>query len=200
MNGDENSSRDMGRFVDACHAISDAAAVHVLVVHHSGKDSTKGARGHSSLRAATDVELEVAPGVITVTKSRDYTTGTRFGFRLESVELGANRHGRTVTTAVAVDADPPTKATKAPALKGRQKSVMDALATALADHGQPSPSGSSASPNSNVVEFGTWENAAIRALPGENPDWRKRDRFKSAAKTLQLKGIVGQVDGWVWPV
>ena len=32
---------------------------HVLIIHHSGKDKNKGARGHTSLRAAVDTEIEI---------------------------------------------------------------------------------------------------------------------------------------------
>jgi hypothetical protein len=35
------------------------AGPHLMVVHHCGKDEAKGARGHSSLRAATDTEIEL---------------------------------------------------------------------------------------------------------------------------------------------
>ena len=61
MTGNENAPEDMGSFVAACGRIREACEGHVLVVHHCGKDAAKGARGHSSLRAATDVELEVTP-------------------------------------------------------------------------------------------------------------------------------------------
>jgi len=30
-----------------------------MIIHHSGKDKNKGARGHSSLRAAVDTEIEI---------------------------------------------------------------------------------------------------------------------------------------------
>ena len=63
MIGNENSPEDMGRCVAAAAAIREAADTHVLIVHHTGKDTARGARGHSSLRAATDVELEVEHGL-----------------------------------------------------------------------------------------------------------------------------------------
>ena len=75
MTGNENAPEDMGRFVAACGRIREAREGHVLVVHHCGKDQARGARGHSSLRAATDVELEVTNGedggCVRVTKHRD---------------------------------------------------------------------------------------------------------------------------------
>ena len=114
MTGNENAPDDMGQFVAACGRIREASEGHVLVVHHCGKDLARGARGHSSLRAATDVELEVtsgeAGGCIAVTKHRDERGGSRFGFRLEQVELGTNARGRVVTTCVTVDTEAPAKA------------------------------------------------------------------------------------------
>ena len=199
MVGNENLGDDMGRYVAACGRISECNDAHVMTVHHTGKDLSKGARGHSSLRAAMDAELEVTPGLIHPTKVRDGATDGLFGFRIQPVELGENRHGRTVTAAVALDAAPPTKATRAPALSPQQKCLMGSLATAIADHGQPAPPGSNVPPNLSVVEFGRWEDAAILALPSNSPAWRRRSHFRRAAETLQTKGIVGQMDGWVWP-
>jgi hypothetical protein len=111
MTGNENAPDDMGRFVAACGRLREAGETHVLVVHHSGKDAARGARGHSSLRAATDVELEVTSGegggAVRVTKHRDEAGGAAYGFRLEPVELGTNAKGRTVTTCVAVESETP---------------------------------------------------------------------------------------------
>ena len=50
--GDENSPRDMGGFVQQCDRLRFATGAHLLAVHHAGKDESKGARGHSLLRAA----------------------------------------------------------------------------------------------------------------------------------------------------
>jgi RecA-family ATPase len=105
MVGNENAPEDMGAFVAGCGIIQEALGCHVLVVHHCGKDEARGARGHSSLRAATDIEIEVAEGeegtrTAKVTKHRDEATGGVFAFKLDVVELGTNRLGRTVTTEV----------------------------------------------------------------------------------------------------
>jgi hypothetical protein len=91
MIGDENGPKDMGAFVAACSSIRDRLATHVLIVHHSGKDLLRGARGHSCLRAATDVEAELAAdnGIHTakMNKMRDEAGGLVFGFKLE-VSIG----------------------------------------------------------------------------------------------------------------
>lgn len=58
VGGDENTSRDMGAVVAAGDKIRRAAGSCVLMVHHSGKDLSAGARGSGALRAAVDTEWE----------------------------------------------------------------------------------------------------------------------------------------------
>lgn len=101
----ENAGEDMARLVSAGDRIRQETGAHVMFVHHSGKDSAKGARGHSSLRAAIDTELEVtaeAPiHTVTVTKQRDLDTkGQRLSGRFVAVELGHNQWGSPVTACV----------------------------------------------------------------------------------------------------
>jgi hypothetical protein len=67
--GNENAPEHMTKWIDRAHNIAPGKLV--VGIHHSGKDVTKGGRGHSSLRGATDCEIEVADGVITVRKLRD---------------------------------------------------------------------------------------------------------------------------------
>lgn len=45
--GDENSG-DMAEFINGCNTIAREVGAHVSVIHHSGKDDSKGARGSSS--------------------------------------------------------------------------------------------------------------------------------------------------------
>lgn len=56
---DENDSKSMGEVIGAAKAIQAELGGLVLLVHHTGKDATKGLRGHSSLHAALDAAIEV---------------------------------------------------------------------------------------------------------------------------------------------
>lgn len=94
--GDENSSVDMGALQKHLDIIRMILKAHVFVIHHSGKDSAKGARGHSLLRAATDTEIEVSNGVVRVTKQRDMEGDFKRSFTLEDEFLGNNKHGEVV--------------------------------------------------------------------------------------------------------
>jgi RecA-family ATPase len=63
--GNENASEDMGAFVRNVDRVRSATSAHTMIVHHSGKNKAAGARGHSSLRAATDTEIEIDQRIVT---------------------------------------------------------------------------------------------------------------------------------------
>lgn len=98
--GDENGSVDMGAMVKHLDRLRSATGAHIMVVHHSGKDRAKGARGHSLLRAATDTEIEIADREISVTKQRDLDGSFIKGFDLEVIELGRDADGDAITSCV----------------------------------------------------------------------------------------------------
>ncbi len=56
---DENSSKDMGLIIDGMKKIQSQCEGLVICVHHTGKDVSKGLRGHSSLLAALDSAIQV---------------------------------------------------------------------------------------------------------------------------------------------
>lgn len=210
MTGNENAPDDMGRFVAACSRIREAGDTHVLVVHHSGKDTAKGARGHSCLRAATDVELEVtngeAGGCIKVTKSRDDMGGRTFGFRLETVELGTNTKGRTVTTCVTLEADAPAREERKPKPRPRrlgdvEKIVLECLDAALADHGRPAEEAGAIARDiprhATVVRRDALDRAADRYM-ADRAGNKRREATGRAIDSLQARGMVKHVDGWLW--
>jgi hypothetical protein len=102
---DENAAPAIAALMEGLDLIRRVTGAHIMLVHHSGKDTSKGARGHSSLRAAIDTELELTRdeiGVITaeVRKQRDGPTGYKFTYTLRQVHLGDDQDGDQVTTCV----------------------------------------------------------------------------------------------------
>jgi hypothetical protein len=96
--GNENASEDMGAFITAAGAIQGKYECSLLVVHHAGKDATKGLRGHSSLLGAVDTELEIIriegaqppKGILHISKQKDGEDGQRIGFRMVEVTTGSS--------------------------------------------------------------------------------------------------------------
>lgn len=104
--GDENSGKDTSAVVATVDAIRAKSTAHVLLIHHCGKDEARGARGHSSLRAATDTEIEItrpdaaSPSVVSVKKQRDLPVAEILCFSLMPVHLGIDRRGVPITSCV----------------------------------------------------------------------------------------------------
>lgn len=107
---DENDSRDMGAFIQGCDAIKQATGATVLVVHHSGKDETKGARGSSAFRAALDAEYrigrensDVTALVAACTKMKDAEEPKESAYDLKSVEVFTDTDGEEIVSMVVID-------------------------------------------------------------------------------------------------
>lgn len=104
--GDESSSVDMGLVVQAFCKIKDSTEAHVMLVHHTGKDVSRGARGHSNLRGAADTEIEIKRDdankliIAQITKQRDLPLISPMAFSLQPVVLGQNNYGETVTSCI----------------------------------------------------------------------------------------------------
>lgn len=104
--GDENSGKDMGTAVKTIDVVRAETEAHICVIHHCGKDAAKGARGHSSLRAAIDTEIEIVHPegdkfrTATVVKQRDLAPIPPLCFSLDIVEVGRTHRGKPITSCV----------------------------------------------------------------------------------------------------
>jgi hypothetical protein len=96
--GDENSAKDMGAYVNNMKYIQHHADTGIIVVHHSGKDQLAGARGSSALQAATDTEMEVKIEKnyrqVEVKKQRTGKAGMVVKFNLSVKDLGKDDRGK----------------------------------------------------------------------------------------------------------
>lgn len=88
IGADENSSKDMSTAVAALDELRLAAGSCVLIVHHSGKDMSAGARGHTALLGAADTMLKLGTtdGIVMLSqeKQKHHPNGNAQRFRLES--------------------------------------------------------------------------------------------------------------------
>lgn len=102
--GNENSGEDMGLALGHCKRLSQTSGAMVLLIHHSGKDLSKGARGWSGIHAAADVVYEVThlgdDRFIEEIKQKDSISGRKFGFKLKPVVLGKDEDGDEVSSCV----------------------------------------------------------------------------------------------------
>jgi len=140
--GDENSGEHMGVLVKHADLIREATGAHICFVHHSGKNRALGARGHSSLRAAVDTELEISRdegsdhSVIKVVKQREMEMDDDMHFRIKPVKLGVNKYEEDVVSCVVEHIDKPEEVPSGGKLTPVQEFVYDAVILAATDFGK----------------------------------------------------------------
>ena len=90
--GDENSASEMSSFISNLDRLSEEFKATVLIVHHAGKDPSRGARGSSAFRAALDHEIRVTKpetGITNLTceKAKDAEPFPPMSFRLKQSDV-----------------------------------------------------------------------------------------------------------------
>ena len=100
IGGDENSAQDVGAFNLAVEALIEQTGACVAIIHHTGKDKSKGARGSSALVAAVDTEIQVDEGQVITHKQRDMEEAAPVGFKLQTVVVGIDSDGDEQTSCV----------------------------------------------------------------------------------------------------
>jgi hypothetical protein len=127
---DENSSADMGRIISNAQLLQRETNGLVVLIHHTGKDASRGARGHSSLFASLDAAIEVKRPASGRewhrAKVKDGEDGVTTPFRLEQVALGTDEDGDEISSCVAVGDLFRTTQPKTPSGKN-QRPVLAAL-------------------------------------------------------------------------
>lgn len=178
---DENAAKDMGRVIEHCKQLHKATGATVLLVHHSGKDDSKGARGWSGLRAAADAEIEVSRyadhRTAAVTKMKDGEDGAEFAFKLVPVEMGVDSDGDPITSCV-VEQLPvvPKGSRKEPRPGTVERTLLDSI--------RDNPSADQQVSVSGAID------AAMPLLPQPQGRDTRRQHLMRALRTLASKGFI----------
>jgi len=198
--GNENASEDMGAVIASAGRIKDACGCFVLFIHHSGKDESKGSRGHSSLKAAAECEIQIeheAGGtrVVLATKVRDAEARRIGAFNLHPVEMGER-----VSCAV-MPCDVPVSRSSAPKLTAAERVAFDALHAVLkvsrkcagADEVK-----AGAKVGQTVADFEEWRAECYEQRIADGEPSALRVAFNRAKIGLQAKGRIGIRAEAVW--
>lgn len=201
---DENDSAAMGAIIAATKSIQAGLGGLVLLVHHTGKDQTKGLRGHSSLHAALDTAILVSRHdnrrEWRTAKSKDGSDEKAYPFRLESVVLGEDEYGDEITSCAIVKVDQSENGVmKSKPIKGvNQRIVWDALGPLFRAAGVAAPEGAPKElppgrPCLSVED-------AINNIKGRitADEDQKRYRTKVAIDGLVSNGHLCLMNGYLW--
>lgn len=127
--GDENSSEAMGKVISHCQLLHSLTGAMVVLVHHAGKDVSRGARGWSGIKGAMDCELEIQRDgeqrTLRVSKQKDGEDGQGWGFRLNPVSLGLDVDGDPVTSCVVAWGDMPSARGRGLPPEGWQRTIFE---------------------------------------------------------------------------
>lgn len=198
---DENAPSDMTRMVGIFDRIRHETGVHVLVVHHTGKDEERGGRGHSSLRAAVDVEVQVTRDragtrYCHITKGRDDADGQTFGFGLKVVSVGVDEDGDDISTCVLEeDVAPPQRTNQVKLNKGDQE-ALSWLEEAIVEFGEY-PEATLPAGIGRVVTKNSWM-AIARKRTAESSDDALRKQITRATTNLTVAHKIAVHSPYIW--
>jgi putative DNA primase/helicase len=197
---DENSSVDMGNIIAAAKQLQIQIGGLVLLVHHTGKDATKGLRGHSSLYASLDGAIEVVKANAyrewSVAKSKDDVTGDAHSFNLKVIQVSFDDENEEITSCVVVPDDGVNNMRHRiiPPKSGNLKIIWDALSNLFFDTTHFGQGGAPAgTPCIRLDE--AIEKTRTRLVC---PEKRRTERTQAAVTALITKGLLRHQDGWLW--
>lgn len=194
--GDENSGKDLGIALQHCKSLNRECGCPVMLIHHSGKDASKGARGHSSLRAAADAELEVIRAddarAMTITKMKDGEDGQEFGFRLQVVQTGEVDEDLEPITSCVVEH---TDGGAAPARPAKKRRGQGANERALVDtfHDMMELG----NPDTGIPKF-ELRNKAIAIRFGDSATHSQKTNMDRSLRTLISENVLREAGGMLF--
>ena len=200
---DENSGKDMSAAMAALRELQTRVFnLTIIIIHHAGKDGSRGMRGHSSLLAAVDVAIEVdrsskGLGRWSVRNARRNPTGATGHFRLKQVSLPAGEFsfaGKQLKTCILEEID---EVVKGISLSHKAMQALDIL---------KSLEGTKTGVPCDVAPHGVAVKAAFfKAHLKENifdqpsDDARRKAEDRAVAQLINA-GKIGRLDDVVWTV
>jgi len=202
--GNENAPETMTAIIQHCDHLREHSGATIAIVHHSGK-ADNGARGHSSLRAATDTEIELTVDedaglrFAKATKQRDIESGKQFAFELRVVELGCDEDGDPVTSCYLLPADEERVSEATVKLTKNETTILNCFTQLQGELvGGPNKGGT------GYPETGTrWaidEEELKNHFYGKATAANKRQAYQRAIEGLISKGEMAKNEGVFWLV
>lgn len=205
---DENSAQETGTVIAVADDLKETFACTVALVHHEGKDETRGARGTSALRGAWDAAYQIVSRgkrmTMTVVDQKEAEAGQMLRFNMEEVAVGI---GRTSLVPV-LDETPGHEAGHLPGQTGHRRDIggqsgiaLQVLRDALASPEAVAVPWFSEMPTGTGdltgVHVEIWRRRFYERMPTITAEARKK-AFQRAVENLTRLRFIGVRDPWVW--
>ncbi len=200
---DENSGKDMSAAMAALRELQTRVFnLTIIIIHHGGKDGSRGMRGHSSLLAAVDVAIEVdrsskGLGRWSVRSARRNPTGATGHFRLKQVSLPHNEFslaGKQLKTCIFEKMDAVGKGIT---LSDKDIQVLDILKSL---EGTNAGNPCEVAPNRVAVNVTVFRAKLKATIFDQTSDDARRKAADRAVAQLINAGKIGRSDDLVWTV
>ena len=202
MPGGDEGAEAMSAFVAACDRIRAETGAAVNVIHHTGKDTSKGSRGSTVLPFGADTVIEVTRDTTTniasarLNKQRDGAIGPLLNFTLKVIEVGTDVDGDTITSCVIEYTDRKPAKTTTPT----QRRAIEVLHNVLIEQGKPAPDAKHYPAGARVADVATWRDSLFKAGVLDKDASNPRQPFKRLRDGMIERGLIGEWDGLVWAV
>ena len=202
---DENSSSDMGLTLAGAKFLEQAIEGLVVLIHHTGKDQSKGPRGHSSLYGALDAALVVTKDDKKMTKAwrqekaKDGPDEESFGFRLQQHIIGKDEDGANETSCT-VESERSSLPPMPEPSSSRQKPAFKAIKSLI---GRSSFTGMAGAPfYANCTSLDLAVIAVVGTLgtvdQGKRKNTSKRLIEQLCSNGYLKSGLDDEGDAWYW--
>lgn len=185
--GNENAADDVGFAINQCKEIHKETGALVILIHHSGKDAERGARGWSGLKGAADTEIEIIrlgdARKGRISKQKDGDDSFEWGFKLDILDIGTDEDGDTITSCVYISTNSIPLAEQKPRALGKYEQIVINTFVAL-----------------NIYSIDMEEIIEIckKSMAYDiNKEDRRRDNIIRAINALKSKNLIDIVDGHI---
>ncbi len=202
--GNENSPDDIGKVIARFDHLRDAMNVHVMLVHHKGKDMSRGGRGHSKLGCDIDTVIDIVgvtgdTGVIQLPKQKDDMKISALGFKRITKEIGKREEDGEPITTCAIDECKVTAITDFEEgglkLGENEKLALRALDAASETGGEIVPGSDLENPKHKVKDA-LWRASFVEMYGINNAS--ARSAYSRAKKSLTIKDLVVHMGKEEW--
>ena len=200
---DENSGKDMSAAMAALRQLQTRVFnLTIIIIHHGGKDGSRGMRGHSSLLAAVDVAIEVdrsskGLGRWSVRSARRNPTGATGHFRLKQVSLPHSEFslaGKQLKTCILEEMD---EVVEGISLSHKAMQALDILKSL---EGTKTGIPCNVAPNRVAVNVTAFKADLKAKIFGQSSDDARRKAADRVVAQLINAGKIGRLDDLVWTV
>jgi hypothetical protein len=198
---DENSAKEMGIVVENGAMIQKELGATLLVVHHCGKDASKGLRGSSAIFGAVDSLLQVIRDGLNVSllveNHKDSEDGMIMKFEAKPVELARDKDGKLRTSLVlhpiaGGEAGAPGASLSEPAQ--RSLIILKEMVGRASAPFHPTQEGL------RCAIANSWKEECLnQGVAKSDKHKSQKQAFDRAYEAIKKAGLIEEEEGLIWP-